>query len=89
MFLRTRSVVFAAFFSLNALAAQDGTYPGTRVKYVLRWGNPGVSAPNIAGGYRSDAVTGVALNGAGNVIVAGRTYSKAFPGTTPDPIVLS
>jgi len=80
-----RSVVVAVAFSLVALTAQDVTYPGTRVKYLLRWGNPAFYGTNITGGYRSDAVTGVALNAAGNVIVAGRTYSQAFPGDTPDP----
>jgi uncharacterized protein (TIGR03437 family) len=78
--------VLIVFYSwCLTFAAQNLTYPGTRVKYAQRWGNPGVDAPNIVGGYRSDAVTGVAIDTAGTVFVAGRTYSAAFPAATPDP----
>lgn len=81
----TRCMLIVFYSWCITFAAQNVTYPGTRVKYAQRWGNPGVDAPNIVGGYRSDAVTSVAIDAVGNVFVAGRTYSKAFPAATPDP----
>ncbi|MCE5310529.1 MAG: SBBP repeat-containing protein [Acidobacteriales bacterium] len=71
--------------SFASLMAQGDTWVGTRVKYAHRWGNTAFDGSEILGGYRSDAVTGVAVDAGGNVYVAGRTYSKAFPSSTIEP----
>jgi len=80
-----RSAIVLLLSSYASLMAQGDTWIGTRVKYAHRWGNVAVDGSSLLGGYRSDAVTGVAVDAGGNVYVAGRTYSKAFPSSTIEP----
>ena len=60
------------FVCICTLAAKE-------LVYAISMGGPARDASAISGGYRADAVNGVALDRQGNVYVAGVTYSPVFP----------
>lgn len=82
--------VFVAGYTYSSdfpatVGAYDTTHAGRADAFVARLDGDltTLSASTFLGGSRFDAAVGLALDGSGNVYVAGYTYSAGFPATDP------